>query len=220
MAGAALGAPSYRSAEVWRRVKLLGAASICVAGAALGASPARFAWQAQHLEHLRLVLRGRRSTWSISGSFCRAGAALEASQLHIARHFFKAQTSPTPPSTLHLQTHHHQDNTIYTTPSTLHHQHNTIYTTSSNTTSSTQLHQHITIYKTPSTQHHQTVAGAALGALPYYPFCLIPTDSLWIVLCSVSLTYSTVGCPKTLLSCGVSRSYNFEVFCSRVVTVG
>ena len=70
----------------------LGAALFCVAGAALGApqvrlrggrstygaSPARFAWQAQHLEHLRfvcvagaalmehlrLVLRGRRSTWS------------------------------------------------------------------------------------------------------------------------------------------------------------
>ena len=39
-------------------------------------APPRFAWQAQHLEHLRLVLRGRRSTWSISGSFCVAGAAL------------------------------------------------------------------------------------------------------------------------------------------------
>ena len=50
----------------------------CLAGAALGASPARFAWQAQHSEHLRLVfvwqglhlehrklvLRGRCSTWN------------------------------------------------------------------------------------------------------------------------------------------------------------
>ena len=33
----------------------LGAASFCVAGAALAASLARFAWQVQHLEHLRLV---------------------------------------------------------------------------------------------------------------------------------------------------------------------
>ena len=50
----------------------LGAAYFYVAGAALGARPARFAWQAQHLEHLRFVLRGRRSTWGtfidVSGS--------------------------------------------------------------------------------------------------------------------------------------------------------
>ena len=39
--------------------------SFCVACAALGAPQARFAWQAQHLEHLRFVLPGRRSTWSI-----------------------------------------------------------------------------------------------------------------------------------------------------------
>ena len=94
--------------------------SFCVAGAALGAPQDRFAWQgqhsehlsygspatsddfgrrlvfswqAQHLEHLRLVLHGRRSTWStfidIRGSplrvmtlgatsFCAAGAALGA----------------------------------------------------------------------------------------------------------------------------------------------
>ena len=72
---------SARSAEVRRQVMRLGAASFCVAGvcrcstwstsglfsvagAALGASPARFARQAQHLEHLRFVLRGRCSTWS------------------------------------------------------------------------------------------------------------------------------------------------------------
>ena len=35
-----------------------------MAGAALGAVQAPFAWQAQHLEHFRLLLRGRRSTWS------------------------------------------------------------------------------------------------------------------------------------------------------------
>ena len=81
----------------------MGAASFCVAGAALGAPQAPFAWQGQHLEHLhidvggslatgdangrrqaqhlehfRLVLRGRRNTWSTSGSFCLAGTAVGA----------------------------------------------------------------------------------------------------------------------------------------------
>ena len=32
----------------------------------------------QHLGLIRLLLRGRRSTWSSSGSFCVAGAALGA----------------------------------------------------------------------------------------------------------------------------------------------
>ena len=63
--------------------------SFCVAGAPLGASPVRFAWQAQHLEHLRFVLRGRRNTWSISGLFCVAGAALRAPQV---RFVWQAQT--------------------------------------------------------------------------------------------------------------------------------
>ena len=75
--------------------------SICVAGAALGAPQARFPWQAQHLEHLhrgrqksghsvangrRLLLRGRRSTWSTSGWFCVAGAELAAPPCHFAWH--------------------------------------------------------------------------------------------------------------------------------------
>ena len=103
-------------------------------------------------------------------------------------------------------THHHLHNTIYTTPSTLHRQNNTIYTTNSSntissthaiyTTSSTQHHQRITIYITPSTQHHlhniihttpstlhhHILAGAALGALPSYPFCLIPADTPLVIL--------------------------------------
>ena len=117
-------------------------------------------------------------------------------------------------------THHHVHNTMYTTPSTLQFQHNTIYTTWSNTTSSTH-----TIYTTPSTQHHphnpiyttsshtgrcSTWSTAILPLLPHscwYPSCY---SSLWFVLCSVSLTYSTLGCPKTLLTCGVIRSYNFD----------
>ena len=43
---------------------LMDAGCFCLAGAALGAPQARFAWQVQHLEQLGLVLRGRRSIWS------------------------------------------------------------------------------------------------------------------------------------------------------------
>ena len=46
-----------------------------------------------------------------------------------------------------------------------------------NITPSTQHHPHNTLHTTPSTLHHQTLADAALGALPSYPFCLIPADS-------------------------------------------
>ena len=110
------------------------------------------------------------------------------------------------PSTLHHQTQHHTTHTsftlhhqhsiINTTSSTHHHLHNTIYThiiyTTSptqhyqhnliNTSPSTQHHLHNTINTTPSTLHHQTLAGAALGALPYYPFCLIPADTPLVIL--------------------------------------
>ena len=113
VAGAALGAPQARFAWQAQHLEHLRRApwksgsfcvasavlwsagcSLRVAGAALGAPQARFAWQAQHLEHLhielrgspaaseyygrRLLLRGRRSAWSTSGSFCVAGAALGA----------------------------------------------------------------------------------------------------------------------------------------------
>ena len=240
--------------------------SFCVAG--------------QHLEHLVgaasfcVAGRGRCSTWSTSGSFgragaalgapqarfCMTGAALEASQLRIAGHFFKifkAQTTHTTPSTLHHQTYHHQDNTISTTSSTQshqqnlistsptrqHHLHNTIYTTSSThtiyttwsnttsstqtiyTTSSTQPHQHITIYiapstvhnticTTPSTQHHLHYIIKHWQVQHLLHCNIIPADTPFVILrcgffCSVSLTYSTVGCPKTLLTRGVIRSYNF-----------
>ena len=42
------------------------------------AAPA-FAWRAQHLEGLSLILPGRRSPWRTSVSFCPAGAARRAS---------------------------------------------------------------------------------------------------------------------------------------------
>ena len=160
----------------------LGAASFCAASAALGAPPARFAWQAQHLQHLRLVLRGKCSTGSISVAYC--GACLSRSNhLH--------NTINTTPATQHHQhntistsssTQHHQHNTIYASPSTRHHLHSIINTTPSPhhhlhsiiitapspqhhltshhlhnivyTTSSTQHHLHNTIYTTSSTQHH------------------------------------------------------------------
>ena len=135
VAGAALGA---------RRLNTIGAGCFCVAGATLGAPQSHFAWQAQHLEHLGFILRGRRSTWSTSA--CVAGAALEACQFRIA-----------------VVGQHHQHNTIYTTPSTQHHPHNIIHTT-------------------PSTLNHHILAGAALGALPSYLFCLIPADTPVVIL--------------------------------------
>ena len=82
-----------RSAEVRRRLSIADAGCVCVAGAALGDTwstsvsfcfdwvlwtPAAFAQQAQHLEHLSLILRGRRSTWSTSLSFCVSSAACGA----------------------------------------------------------------------------------------------------------------------------------------------
>ena len=47
-----------------------------MACATLGAPQVRFAWQAQHLEHLKLVLRGRRSTCS---TFIEVGGSLATS---------------------------------------------------------------------------------------------------------------------------------------------
>ena len=155
-----------------------GRCSFCVAGAALGAPQVRFAWQAQHLEHLKLVLRGRCSTWS---------------------------TFRTTPSTLQHHTH---------TPSSRQHhlQDNTIFTTSTHF-SSTQPHQHITIYATPFTQHHllhntiytrsSDIGRCSIWSTAILSLCLIPADTPFaIVRCGL------FGCPKTLLTCGVIRSYN------------
>ena len=76
-----------------------------------------------------------------------------------------------------INTTEHQHNIIYTTPSAQHHQHNTI-----NTPPSTQHHLHNIIHTTPSTLHHHILAGATLGALPSYPFCLIPADTPLVIL--------------------------------------
>ena len=62
--GAALGAPPERSADIRRRLSTMGAGFFRMAGAELRA--------------LQFDLRGRRSTRSISVSFCVAGAALGA----------------------------------------------------------------------------------------------------------------------------------------------
>ena len=122
-----------------------------------------------------------------------AGAALEHLSCILR---LRGNTINTTPSTQHPQ-----HNIIYTTPSTQHHQYNTI-----NTTPSTQHHLHNIIHTTPSTLRHHILAGAALGALPPYPFCLIPADTPLVILrcgfllCSVSLAYSTLGCPKTFVN--------------------
>ena len=82
VAGVALSVPSWRSAEAWRRA--------CPVW-----TPARFVWQAQHLELLRVDLCGRPGTFStfievcgslatsLSGSFCVAGAAFELPRLDL-----------------------------------------------------------------------------------------------------------------------------------------
>ena len=193
---------------------LLEAALFCVAGAALGASLARFVWQAQHSEHLHievgwslatrdafrrhLVLRGWRSTWSTSGSFCVAGSALGAPQAR-----FAWQTEQ------HITfTHHHLHIIVYTASSTHHHLHSIINTAPSPQHHLTSHHLHNIINTTPSTLHHHILAGAALGALPSYPSCLIPADTPLFIFRGgffvlFSLTYSTLACPKTLLTCGV-----------------
>ena len=94
---------------------------------------------------------------------------------------------------------------MYTTPSTQHHLHYITKLTIINTTPSTQHHQHNII------KHWQVQHLGHCHLTPSASFLLI---SLFVFLrCGlffvfVSLTYSTVGCPKTLLTCGVIRSYN------------
>ena len=176
----------------------------------IGGHQSHFAWQVQHSEHLSVILRGRSSTWSTSMSFCVAGAALGATpersaearrqsgddwvlwapaafawQVQHLEHLSvilrgrcsTRNTIYTTSSTRNHPTQAHQHITIYITPSTQHHLHNTIYTTSS-----TQHHLHYIIHTTPSTLHHHILAGAALGALPSYPFCLIPADTPLVIL--------------------------------------
>ena len=70
VAGAALGAPPERSAEIRRRLSTMGAGCFCMAGAALGGPQSHFAWQAQHSEHLSVIWRGRCSTQSTLGEVC------------------------------------------------------------------------------------------------------------------------------------------------------
>ena len=212
----------------------------CVAGAApvawqaqhlaaLGALQAPFAWQAQHLGHVRLVLRGRSSTWS---TFLEVGGSPATSDMQIANgsclvlrgrrstwntssSFCVAGAALGAPCAQHLL-HYIIRHTIYTTPSPQHHQHNL-----TNTTSSTHYHLHNTIYTTPSTQHHlhyilSSNIGRCSNLTPSASFLLIPLFvflrcGLFFVF--VLLTYSTVGCPKTLLTCGVIRSYFFFKCC-------
>ena len=108
--------------------------------------------------------------------------------------------------------------TIYTTSATPHHQHILI-----NTSRSTSHHLHNTNYTTPSTQHHlhyiiKHWQGQHLEHCHLTPSASFPLIPLFVfLLCGlffvfVSLTYSTVGCPKALLTCGVIRPYNARLF--------
>ena len=79
---------------IGRRFGLRGRRSIwgssglfCVAGAALGAPLARFAWQAQHLEHLHRGAQVRRRLIALgAASVCVAGAAIGAHPVRFAWH--------------------------------------------------------------------------------------------------------------------------------------
>ena len=59
------------------RLNTVDARCVCVAGAALRAPQFHFAWQAQHLEHLGLILRGRCSMWSTSREVRGSPARIE-----------------------------------------------------------------------------------------------------------------------------------------------
>ena len=178
-------------------------------------TPAAFAWQVQHLQDLSLILPGRRSTCSISVSFCMAPersyygrwlllrrtsvsfsvavAALGAPQFHFAWHVQHLE---------HLSV-------------ILRGRCSTWSISVSFCVAGAAFGHSPWGQKLPSHTHHTlsniqsfSSFSTILPLLPHsswYPFCF---SSLWIVLCSVSLTYSTVGCPKTLLTCRVIWSFN------------
>ena len=141
---------------------------VCVAGAALEARQSHFAWQAQHLEHLRLILRGkcstwstsrevcgiqycgrrlrlrgRHSTWSTSVSCCVAGAALGAPQSHFPWQVQHAELHRGPT----IEYRYGKLQRFLLNHLTLLH----IYTSPS-----THHHLHYIVDTTPSTLHHQT----------------------------------------------------------------
>ena len=68
---------TQRSAEVRHRLNPVDTGCVCVAGAALGAPQSHFAWQAQHLEHLSLIFRGKCSKWSNSRDVRGSPATIE-----------------------------------------------------------------------------------------------------------------------------------------------
>ena len=217
VAGAAFGAPRFHFA--WQAQHLEHLSPFCVAGAALGAPRFHFAWQAQHLEHLAFILRGWCSTGSISLAYCGCGACSYFPEFHGLRllHVSWVQTDGLVSSQTDGNTHpmNCSPNTtssthnIYTTSSAQHHQHNFI-----NTSPPSQHHLHNTIYTTSSTQHYllyiitywQVQHLERCHLTPSASFLLIPLLLFFVVvfLCSVSLTYSTLGCPKALLTCGLS----------------
>ena len=136
VAGAALGGPPERSAEVRLRLNTMGACCFCVEDAALGDLSLMFKHTSIKTHHLHCIIKHN---------------IINTHHLH---YIINATSSTRQP---------HQQITIYITPSTQHHLHNIIHTT-------------------PSTLHHHILAGAALGALPSYPFCLAPADTPLVIL--------------------------------------
>ena len=133
VAGAALGAPPQRSAEVRRQVSTMDAGCFCVAGAALGAPQARFAWQAQHLQHLPTEVGGSPATSEYYGRQARfAWQVQHWKHLSCVLRGISLKLKPSTQHHLHYIIKHNIINT--------HRLHYII-----NTTSSTQPHQHITI---------------------------------------------------------------------------
>ena len=123
-----------------------------MAGAALGAPPARFAWEVQHLEHLSLMLHGRCSTWIHHHQHNTISTTSQHNLINtasLAHHHLHNNTTCTTPATQH-HLHYIFKHTINNTAPSQHHQHNLI-----NTTSSTHHHLHTTIYTTPSTLRHE-----------------------------------------------------------------
>ena len=95
VAGVALSVPSCPR-KLGDELGRIGAAAFYVAGVTPSAPQARFAWQAWHFQYLhvrgssatnwvewrRCILRGRRHTFSTSGSICVAGVALSVPSYH------------------------------------------------------------------------------------------------------------------------------------------
>ena len=222
VAGAARGAPPERSAEVRR-----GLNNYC--GHLW--MPAAFAWQAQHLEHLSLILRGRRSTWSTSVSFLRGKCSTRSTSVSFcvagAAHGAPAERSAEVGRPLSTVMGSFKGScsiiipfctSIYTSPSTQHHLHTTIYTTSStqhhlhyiikhNIINTHHLHyiiKHNIINTTSSTHHHLNNTTYTTPSAQHHPHNTIYTTGAALgTLPSYPFCLIPADTPLVILRCGL-----------------